>query len=199
MLLRLRLLCVFVVELAKRLARYVPTKTVPTVVSSHPVVAVLPAKLDCMLLGLVSLISPHKIKRDPVSCIDCGKCARVCPSSIKVDRVKTVVSDECTTCLNCVDICPVADTLSCNSLITRRKLSPKTVAIGVVAVFIVITGLGMISGNWKNNVSIDEYRHHQKYLKSYGHPTGTKDIDAYNRRVDADKQNEEKYTGEGTP
>jgi len=136
------------------------------------------------LLGLTSLLSPHKIKRNPVSCIDCGKCAQVCPSFIKVDRVRTVVSDECTACMNCVDACQVADTLTYNSVLTRRKLSTKVVAIGTVTIFIVITGLGIITGNWKNNVGIEEYLQHQKYLKSYGHPTGARDIMDYNRTVD---------------
>ena len=31
------------------------------------------------LLGILSLLSPQKIKRNPTTCIDCGKCAKVCP------------------------------------------------------------------------------------------------------------------------
>jgi len=34
------------------------------------------------LLGIVALLSPLKIKRNKVSCIDCGLCAKACPSSI---------------------------------------------------------------------------------------------------------------------
>ncbi|MFZ5981541.1 MAG: 4Fe-4S binding protein [Candidatus Zixiibacteriota bacterium] len=151
------------------------------------------------LLGLLSLLSPHKIKRNQISCIDCGKCARVCPSAIKVDRVGTVVSDECTACLNCVDVCPVADTLTYSSLITKRKLTPKSVAIGIVIVFIVITGLGMMTGNWKNDISIEEYLHHQKYLKSYGHPTGSGDITEFNRTVEAGSQNDKPVSEENKP
>ena len=40
------------------------------------------------LLGILSLLSPQKIKRNPTTCIDCGKCAKVCPSFIKVDKVR---------------------------------------------------------------------------------------------------------------
>ena len=32
------------------------------------------------LMGLVSLLSPLKIRRDPAACIDCGKCAQACPA-----------------------------------------------------------------------------------------------------------------------
>ncbi len=43
------------------------------------------------LLGMFNFLSPNKIKRNPVSCIDCGLCAKACPSNIKVDKVKTVL------------------------------------------------------------------------------------------------------------
>jgi polyferredoxin len=132
------------------------------------------------LLGLASLISPNKIKRNPVSCIDCGLCNKACPSLIKVDKVKTVISDECTSCLNCVDACPVADTLSLQTVYTSKKISGKAVAVGVVALFMVITGAGMISGKWDNNISKEEYLHHYKYMNGYGHPTGTEAVKKFN-------------------
>jgi ferredoxin len=34
------------------------------------------------LLGLVSLLSPVKIRRDVEACIDCGKCAKACPAGL---------------------------------------------------------------------------------------------------------------------
>jgi len=39
------------------------------------------------LLGVVGLISPNKIQRNVDSCIDCAKCAKACPSFIKVDKL----------------------------------------------------------------------------------------------------------------
>jgi polyferredoxin len=132
------------------------------------------------LLGILSLFSPHKIRRRPQNCIDCGRCAGVCPSFIKVDRVKTVISDECTACLNCVDVCPVKDTLEYENILVRRRIPPKTVVPGIIVIFILITGLGMLSGHWHNNITIDEYLHHQEFLKSYGHPTGAGEISGLN-------------------
>ncbi len=41
------------------------------------------------------------------SCIDCKKCDKVCPQGIAVSTVKTVVSGECTLCLECRRHCPV--------------------------------------------------------------------------------------------
>ena len=38
------------------------------------------------LMGVVSLLSPFKIRRNAESCIDCGKCAKNCPSRIPVDK-----------------------------------------------------------------------------------------------------------------
>ncbi|MBD5701434.1 4Fe-4S binding protein, partial [Citrobacter freundii] len=64
------------------------------------------------LLGLFSLFSPFKIRRNADSCIDCGKCAKNCPSNIPVDRLIQVRTVECTGCMTCVESCPVASTLS---------------------------------------------------------------------------------------
>lgn len=128
------------------------------------------------LLGITSLLSPHKITRNPISCIDCAKCAKACPSSIKVDKIRTVISDECTACMSCVDVCPVADTLYLQTVVTRRRINKRYVAIGVVGVFLLVTGIGIVTGNWRNEVTREEYIRHQPYLHSYGHPTRTDDI-----------------------
>jgi polyferredoxin len=132
------------------------------------------------LLGLASLLSPAKIKRNPVSCIDCGLCNKACPSLIKVDKVKTVISDECTSCLNCVDACPVADTLDLKTVYKSKKISKRTAAIGIVSIFIAITGFGIVSGNWQNDITKEEYLMHYKYMSGYGHPTGTEAVKKFN-------------------
>ncbi len=131
------------------------------------------------LLGMISFLSPHKIKRNPVSCIDCGLCAKACPAKIKVDKVITVVSDECNSCLSCVDACPVADTLDLKSIYTKKKISKKTVAIGVVSIFMIVTGIGIVTGNWQNNITKKEYLVHYKLMDSYGHPTGTTAVEKF--------------------
>ncbi len=136
------------------------------------------------LLGITSLLSPNKIQRNPVSCIDCGLCAKACPSAIKVDKVKTVFSDECSTCMSCVDVCPVKDTLDLKSILpAKKKVSKKIVAIGVVSIFMIITGVGILSGLWQNKISAEEYMIHYKQMNSYGHPTGTKEMKHLNEQV----------------
>ena len=134
------------------------------------------------LLGITSLLSPNKIKRNPVSCIDCGLCNKACSSFIKVDKVKTVISDECTTCLNCVDACPVADTLYLNNITTKKRLNKKLVAIGVVSIFMIVTGYGIITGNWQNKISKEQYLMLYKNMDSFGHPTDTKAIEDFNEK-----------------
>ncbi|MFA3783999.1 4Fe-4S binding protein [Melioribacteraceae bacterium 4301-Me] len=128
------------------------------------------------LLGLISFFSPTKIKRNPVSCIDCGLCAKACPSFIKVDKVKTVISDECSMCLSCIDVCPVKDTLDVKVNFTKKKISKKVVAFGVVAIYIAIISIAMISGNWKNKISKEEYSILNKNINILTHPTSTAEI-----------------------
>ncbi|EIQ45311.1 4Fe-4S binding domain protein [Shigella sonnei 3226-85] len=63
-------------------------------------------------MGVVSLLSPFKIRRNAESCIGCGKCAKNCPSRIPVDKLIQVRTVECTGCMTCVESCPVASTLT---------------------------------------------------------------------------------------
>ena len=121
------------------------------------------------LLGITSLISPNKIKRNADSCIDCKLCTKACPSNIQVHKVKTVLSDECSSCLGCVDVCPAANTLDVKSF-GIKKINKKLVAGLVVFLFIAITGIGMMTGNWGNNISQAEYLHHYENIEMLDHP-----------------------------
>lgn len=125
-------------------------------------------------LGIMSLLSTNKIKRTASSCIDCKLCTKACPSFIQVHKVNTVISDECTSCLNCVDVCPVKDTLELKNVVLNKRVNKKIAAAGVVGIFILVTGFGMLTGYWQNNISKEEYLNHYKYIEEYGHPTDTK-------------------------
>jgi polyferredoxin len=131
------------------------------------------------LLGIISFLSPHKIKRNKVSCIDCGLCAKACPAFIKVDKVTTVVSDECSTCLSCVDACPVADTLELKLLVTKKSVNKKYAAAVIVLIFIVITGTAKLGGFWQNNISKEQHLELYKNMHSIGHPTGVNEMKEY--------------------
>jgi polyferredoxin len=75
------------------------------------------------LLGITSLLSPVKIRRDVEACIDCGKCARACPSSLAVDQLIQIRSVECTACMACVAACPAESALQF-SLVPRKAATP---------------------------------------------------------------------------
>ena len=63
------------------------------------------------LMGLVSLLSPLKIRRNASACVDCGKCSRACPSSLPVDKLLQIRSVECTACMACIASCSSEDAL----------------------------------------------------------------------------------------
>src|SRR4051794_14622120 len=86
------------------------------------------------LMGLVSLASPLRIRRESSLCVDCGKCAKACPSALPVDRLVTIRSAECTGCLQCVAECPAAGALFLSA--PRAKRVPAwVVAAGGVTIF----------------------------------------------------------------
>ncbi len=147
------------------------------------------------LLGLISFFSPTKIKRETSSCIDCNLCAKACPSFIKVDKVITVRSDECTMCLSCVDACPVADTLSVKIKIVEKKLSKRYIGLGIIGLYILIIGIGIFSGNWQNNISKEEYLILHKNIDKLGHPTSTQDIRELNRASEKGASNGSEQIG----
>jgi polyferredoxin len=75
------------------------------------------------LLGIASLLSPVKIRRDKDACIDCGKCSRACPANLPVDQLAQIRSAECTACMECVASCPAQDALQL-ALPPRKDLNP---------------------------------------------------------------------------
>lgn len=63
------------------------------------------------LMGLVSLVSPLKVRRATSLCIDCAKCAKACPAGLAVDKLVQIRSVECTACMSCVAVCPAEGAL----------------------------------------------------------------------------------------
>jgi len=116
------------------------------------------------LLGLVSLLSPARIRRNPESCIDCAKCVNACPSALPVDKLVTVQSAECTGCLECVAICPARDTLSLSlPKISQVGLQPArmplwAMAIGIAALFFGVIGFAKTAGYWDSHVPRATYQ-----------------------------------------
>jgi polyferredoxin len=114
------------------------------------------------LMGLVSLLSPLKIRRDPDACIDCGKCAHACPSNLPVDRLVQVRSAECTACMACVAACSAQNALQFSlppwrntapsDRWIRRAASPLVVAALLACIFFGFTAYAKASGHWQTNL-----------------------------------------------
>lgn len=116
------------------------------------------------LLGITSLFSPARIRRNPETCIDCAKCAKACPSALPVDKLITIKSAECTGCLECVAVCPAKDALSL-TLPAIPTLAPQprqipawTMAAGIAVLFLGIVGFAKTAGYWDSHVPRATYQ-----------------------------------------
>ncbi len=128
------------------------------------------------LLGLVSLASPLRIRRNAEACIDCGKCARACPSFLPVDRLRSVRSAECTGCMACVAVCPAESALgmSLPAVLKSQKrgnaLPAWAMAAGIALLFIGLVGFAKITGHWNSPVPDSLYQQLVPNANSASHP-----------------------------
>jgi polyferredoxin len=119
------------------------------------------------LMGVVSALSPVKIRRDTEACIDCGKCNKACPSQLPVDRLVQIRSVECTGCLECIAICPAENALQMalaprmeETAVNRwrgRVLQPQMIAVVLAMVFFGLIGVARMTGHWQTNISREIY------------------------------------------
>jgi polyferredoxin len=114
------------------------------------------------LMGLASLLSPAKIRRDAAACIDCGKCARACSANLPVDRMIQIRSVECAACMECIAVCPAQNALQF-SLPPRRTteasdrwrnlvLTPMAITIVLACIFFGFVGYAKATGHWNTNL-----------------------------------------------
>lgn len=132
------------------------------------------------LMGLVSMLSPVKIRRDPESCLDCGKCRRACPSGLKVDQLIQVRSVECTACMACVASCPVENALqlalppanahTANARWRGRVLTPRTMAVLLAVIFLGVVLYARMTGHWQTHVPRAVYMQLVPHADEVSHP-----------------------------
>ncbi|MGE5804722.1 MAG: hypothetical protein ACM34M_02950, partial [Ignavibacteria bacterium] len=68
----------------------------------------------------------------------------------------------------------------------KKKINKKAIAMGVISIFMAVTGIGMITGHWQNNITHQEYIFLHKNISTFGHPTGTEAVKEFNK--DSDKK-----------
>ena len=126
------------------------------------------------LLGLVSFLSPFKIRRNTQHCLidskgmNCDKCTRACPANISVHTQRNVRSDECQACMRCVSACPKKEALQFS---TRNgiKLSARGLTIGLIALLFLIPFIAYLSGFWVSQTPTETRMYLIQHLNSIGH------------------------------
>jgi polyferredoxin len=132
------------------------------------------------LMGLASLLSPAKIRRDAAACIDCGKCARACSANLPVDRLIQIRSVECAACMECIAVCPAENALQF-SLPPRRGtdgrdrwrnlvLTPMAVTIVLACMFFGFVGYAKATGHWNTNLPRSLYMELVPNANHLAHP-----------------------------
>jgi polyferredoxin len=132
------------------------------------------------LLGLASLLSPVKIRRDSETCIDCAKCAHVCPASLPVDKLVQIRSAECSACMICISACPAENALQFalpprQTTVPaqrwyRRTLGPLTVTAALAYIFLGLVLWAHITNHWNTDVPREVYMHLVPKANSVSHP-----------------------------
>jgi polyferredoxin len=139
------------------------------------------------LMGIVSALSPVKIRRDAEACIDCGKCNKACPSHLPVDQLVQIGSVECTACMECIAACPAENALQFSLIPQKsttpagfapetiaarwknRALKPWSVAAMLALIFFGLVTAARITGHWQTNLSRDIYMELVPNANSFEH------------------------------
>lgn len=113
------------------------------------------------LLGLISMASPLKIRRNINNCKGCKLCETACPSHLPVPRKAVIRSPECTGCLSCVNVCD-SDCLKMAPApqIPLAARWPKW-GFPILVLTLYASGIltGMISGHWHSSLTYSDYQH----------------------------------------
>jgi polyferredoxin len=132
------------------------------------------------LMGLVSMISPVKIRRDKEACVECGKCSKACPARIAVDQLVLIRSAECNACMACVAACPVENALQfalppkkAPGIAERwrgRVLSPRAVVAILAVIFFGVVLYARVTGHWQTYVPRAVYMQLVPHADEVSHP-----------------------------
>jgi polyferredoxin len=131
------------------------------------------------LMGLASLLSPVKIRRDSTVCIDCGKCAKACPAHLHVDQLVQIRSVECSACMACVAACRIENALqfalppataNTPGRWRGRIVRPQTVAATLAIIFFGVVLFARATGHWHTNLPEAIYERLVPHANEVTHP-----------------------------
>ncbi|BCR04319.1 (Fe-S)-binding protein [Desulfuromonas versatilis] len=120
------------------------------------------------LLGLVSMLSPMKIRRDSATCTGCLRCSRACPSRLPVHRKASLSSPECTGCLTCVEACPERS-LAMAPPFWKRPLPRWVFPVLVLGIYAGGVAAGMLGGHWESSLTYQDYQRLIPMAQYLGH------------------------------
>lgn len=122
------------------------------------------------LLGLFSVVSPVKVRRNLDKCTACGKCGQACPNRIMVDKKKAVYSVECTACFDCVEACEVDGAIAVRGFGGKLVISAVVYGVITVAAFLFAAQIATAVGYWQSETSVQTYRYFLDNIAEIGHP-----------------------------
>ena len=130
------------------------------------------------LMGLVSLLSPLKIRREASLCIDCAKCAKACPAGLAVDKLVQIRSVECTACMSCVAVCPAEGALrfsmpgqqTATTPRLRRAVTPAAFVMVLAFLFFGFVLVARATNHWQTPIPSEVYQRLIPEADQLGHP-----------------------------
>ena len=112
------------------------------------------------LLGLLSRISPFKVRRNEEKCVHCHACTRHCPTLIDVEKKEVVTSEECFGCLTCVSHCPAEGALDLTASAGKKVsvVKPWLFPILLIVLFYLVIGIGVVTDKWHSKIPSEDYQ-----------------------------------------
>lgn len=119
------------------------------------------------MIGLGSIFTVTKVRRNEATCTNCEMCTMVCPQRIKVHKKQVVATPDCTACMQCIEACPIKDTL--NMTVVNKKVNKWVVPAAFFVLFILVVGIAKITGHWNTVLTYEDWKQLIPDANNIGH------------------------------